>query len=161
MPTAKPESGSLHHCIQQETDQVSAFIKLLEREAEVLAAGAENDALAPITAQKNDYADQLERQAIERNVILTAMGYGTDKDGLLGVVNDYAEFFEPVRCLLEHTARASVLNTGNGRIISRFLNHNQETLSVLKHLTGRSDLYDATGRKRPTAQARSTHITAG
>lgn len=160
MPIAKPDPDSLRHCIQQETDLVSAFITLLEREAEVLASGAENDALAPITTQKNDYAEQLDRHATERNTILSAMGYGIDKDGLLDAVNDHADFFEPVRRLLEQTARASVLNTGNGRIITRFLTRNQEALSVLQHLTGRSDLYDATGRKRPTAQARGTHIKA-
>lgn len=160
MPNTKPDTDSLLHCIQQETELVSAFITLLEREADVLASGAEHAALEPITTQKNDYAEQLDRQARQRNAMLMAMDHGVDKDGLLAAVNDDGSLFEPVRQLLEHTARASMLNTGNGRIITRFLNHNDQALDVLRHLTGRSDLYDARGRKRPTAQSPTTHIKA-
>lgn len=161
MPATRSDTDLLLNCLQQETELVVTFIVLLESEAQTLAEGATHDALTPITAQKNDIAEQLDQRATERNAILTAMGYGIDKDGLEAAITDHPDLLEPVRQLLDHTAQASVLNTGNGRIITRFLSHNQEALDVLQHLTGRSTLYDASGRKRPTAQPRSaTHIKA-
>lgn len=159
MPNAK-HLDELRHCLRQETDLVLQFIALLENEAGVLADGAAHDALAPITEQKNEYAVQLEKQAAQRNACLAKLGYGIDKAGLEAAIGDYPDLFEAVRQLLECTAQASILNTGNGRIITRVLSHNQQALDVLQHLTGRSDLYDASGRKRPTSRPQATHIKA-
>lgn len=161
MPTATPDLDALRHSLEQETDLVAKFVVLLEQEAEVLATGAEHDALTPITAQKNEYAEKLDKQSAERNACLNALGYDNDKDGLEAAISDNPDLYEPVRQLLEKTAQASILNTGNGRIIARVLNHNQQALDVLHHLTGRSSLYDASGRTRPTvARPQSTHIKA-
>lgn len=155
-----PQLDVLRQHLQQETELVTQFIALLEEEADVLANGAAHDALTPVTEKKNDYATRLEEQAARRNSCLGALGYGIDKDGLEAVVGDQPDFLEPVRELLECTAQASILNTGNGRIIARVLSHNQQALDVLQHLTGRSDLYDASGRKRPTSRPGGTHIKA-
>lgn len=159
MPDTKHLDDLRHH-LQQETDLVLQFIGLLEKEADVLADGAAHDALTPITEQKNEYAEKLEKQAGLRNACLGTLGYGVDKDGLEAAVSDFPDLLEAVRQLLDTTAQASMLNTGNGRIIGRVLNHNQQALDVLQHLTGRSDLYDASGRKRSTSRPQGTHIKA-
>lgn len=155
-----PHLNDLRQYLQQETDLVIQFIALLEKEAQVLADGAAHDALTPITEQKNEYAGKLEKQAEIRNACLGKLGYGIDKNGLEAAISNHADLLEPVRQLLDATAQASILNTGNGRIIARVLSHNQQALDVLQHLTGRSDLYDASGRKRPTARPQGTHIKA-
>lgn len=159
MPNTK-HLNDLRHYLQQETELVLQFVELLEQESDVLADGAPHDALTPITSQKNEYAVKLEEQAQLRNTCLGTLGYGIDKDGLEAAVSDFPDLLEPVGQLLDATAQASMLNTGNGRIISRVLNHNQQALDVLQHLTGRSDLYDASGRKRPTSRPQGTHIKA-
>lgn len=139
---------------------MTTFVDLLQREADTLASGAENDALTALTLQKDEYAAQLGNLALQRNSILTAMDYGVDKNGLEAVVTDHPELYESVRHLLDQTAQASILNTGNGRIIDRFLSHNQHALDVLQQLTGRGDLYDARGRKKPNTRPAATHIKA-
>lgn len=159
MPNAK-HLNDLRQSLQQETNLVIQFIALLEEEAGVLAEGAAHDALTPVTEQKNEYALQLEKRAAQRNACLAKLGYGIDKAGLEAAIGAYPDLLEPVRQLLDCTAQASILNTGNGRIITRVLSHNQQALDVLQHLTGRSDLYDASGRKRPTSRPQGTHIKA-
>lgn len=160
MFTARSTLNALHECIQQETELVLAFIALLEHEADILASGAQHNALAPVTARKNAYAEQLTHHAAKRNKILKNLGYGPDKPGLDAAVTHHAGLLEPVHELLDQTARASMLNTANGRIITLFLNNNQQALDVLHHLTGRSELYDATGQRHPTSQRRGTHVKA-
>lgn len=160
MTDTRPDPDTLRECLDQETALVSAFITLLEEEADVLAAGGDADALGKVTEKKNDYAEKLIRAADRRNTILNAMGHGIDKDGLEAAVAQDPDLLEPVRQLLDHTARASMLNNSNGRILSRFMTTNQQALDVLQHLTGRSDLYDARGRKRPTTRPDATHIKA-
>ena len=149
----------LHQLLKQETDLITQFIALLKKEATVLSDGAHHDALAPITKKKNEYALQLEKLAERRNACLSGLGYGVDRIGLEAGITDDPALLAPVRQLFERTSQASILNTGNGRIITRFLNHNQQALDVLQHLTGRSTLYDASGRKRPTSRPQATHIT--
>lgn len=158
MPSIKTDLDALRECLQQETDLVTRFVTLLEQEAEVLAAGAAHDALTPITEKKNNYAEKLDQQTGKRNSILNKLGYGTDKVGLEAIIGDYSELYEPIRQLLTQTAQASILNTGNGRIIARFLNQNQQALDMLQHLTGRSDLYDASGHKHPTSRPAAHHL---
>lgn len=160
MPTARPNLIALRTCLQQETDLVDAFVELLQREANTLAAGAENDTLTALATDKNNYATQLSECANKRNELLIALGYGIDKTGLEAMVRDHPDLYDTVRQLLDQTAQASILNTGNGRIIDRFLSHNQRALDVLKHLTGRGELYDALGRKQSTARPTATHIKA-
>jgi len=160
MQTTRADVVNLRSCLQRETDLIGTFVDLLQREGEILSSGAENDALTALTRQKNDYAAQLGSLAAERNGILTAMGYGVDNIGLEAVVTAHPDLYDPIRYLLDQTAQASLLNTGNGRIIDRFLSHNQHALDVLKHLTGRGDLYDARGHKQPPTRPSATHIKA-
>lgn len=160
MQTTSADIATLRACLQQETELINTFVDLLQRESEILASGAENDALTALTLQKNEYATQLARLATQRNDVLNKMGYGADKTGLEAMVADHPDFYEPARSLLDITAQASILNTGNGRIIDRFLSHNQHALDILQHLTGRSDLYDARGHKQSTKRPTATHIKA-
>lgn len=160
MPDTRPNPDALRQSIEEEITLVAVFITLLEEEANVLADGADAEALGKVTAGKNKAADNLAKAAQQRNTLLDAMGAGIDKEGLETVVTRYPQLYEPVRQLLEKTAQASMLNNNNGRIISRYLTQNQQALDVLQHLTGRSDLYDAKGRKRPTTRPDATHIKA-
>lgn len=160
MPDTQADSDALRHCIEHETNLVTAFINTLEEEAEVLAAGGDADSLASTTAKKNESAEKLEQAARQRNAVLNAMGCGSDKEGLEAAVGKHPELHDLVSQLFDQTARASMLNTSNGRILSHFLAQNQQALDILQHLTGRSDLYDAKGRKRPTTRPDATHIKA-
>lgn len=159
MPSAiQQDQRSLLHYLTQETELVIQFIDLLEQEADILAAGASHDALASITKQKSQYAEQLACMAAQRNMTLKTLGYGSDKAGLDAAYRKHSELAGPIRQLLDQTARAQSLNTSNGRIINRFLNHNQKALDLLQHLTGQSTLYDASGRKRSTNRSGTNHI---
>ncbi|HLR12953.1 MAG TPA: flagellar protein FlgN [Burkholderiaceae bacterium] len=155
--TTTPDPSLLLHHLQTETALVSSFIKVLQREAEILATGAQPEALDHITTEKNTHADKLGSQAQTRNQLLAAMGHAADRPGLLAAAGNHPQLLEAVHALLDGTEQARLLNLGNGQIIDRYLNHHGQALQVLHHLTGRSQLYDARGRTRPTTRPRTGH----
>src|SRR5699024_2761183 len=89
MPDTRPDPDALRQCIEHETNLVTAFIAVLEEEAEVLAAGGDADSLGNTTARKNQSAEKLEQAAEQRNSMLNAMGHGTDKEGLEAAVGKH------------------------------------------------------------------------
>lgn len=103
MPDTRPNPDALRQSIEEEITLVAAFITLLEEEANVLADGADAEALGKVTAGKNKAADNLAKAAQQRNTLLDAMGAGIDKEGLETVVTRYPQLYEPVRQLLEKT----------------------------------------------------------
>lgn len=154
---ATPDYTTLAQCLLAETTEIKHFISLLQKEAAILADGAPINKLEALTAQKNQHAETLAKQAQQRNQILGAMGLGTDRAGLLAAAGDHPQLLEAVHALLDGTEQARLLNLGNGQIIDRFLRHHGQALQVLHHLTGRSQLYDARGRTRPTQTPRTGH----
>lgn len=157
MSDARHAPAALHSTLQREITLINEFIDILQDEANILADGADSEALIQITDQKNQFADQLVDATEQRNGMLVAMGYGRDMDGLERAASTHPEVADAVQQLLDRTAQARTLNIGNGQIIDRFLNHHKQALDVLRHLTGRSQLYDARGRTRPTASPRAGH----
>lgn len=143
--------------LQAESRLVTDFIKALQKEADILASGAPMDALEQVTSEKNTFADGLASQAKKRNQLLANLGYAADRVGLLAIAADHTQLLDAVHILLDATEQARLLNLGNGQIIDRYLNHHGQALQVLHHLTGRSQLYDARGRTRPTTRPRTGH----
>lgn len=154
---ATPDTTALLHHLQTEASKVSHFISLLEKEADILATGARPDELNQITTEKEQAADKLSIQAEYRNALLGAMGYENGHTGLIAVAQNHPQLLDTIHTLLDSIEQARLLNLGNGQIIERFLRHHGQALQVLHHLTGRSQLYDAQGRTRPTTSPRTGH----
>lgn len=157
MPDTLKPVNALSTCLNTEIESVNRFLKVLQQEANVLSEGALDETLNQVTAQKNNCAAELEELASQRNNLLFNLGFEPDQNGLINAVKTYPELATLVQTLLDTTAQASIFNTGNGQIIERFLNHHKQALDVLHHLTGRSQLYDASGRTRPTSKPRTGH----
>lgn len=155
--SAIADPGALQQQLQQETRRVVEFISVLQEEADILASGAQPEALDTITTRKNTLADQLDALGQARNQLLASMGHGPDRTGLLAAAGAHPRLVDAVHALLDGIEQARLLNLGNGQIINRFLNHHGQALQVLHHLTGRSQLYDARGRTRPTTLPRTGH----
>ncbi|NYT87074.1 flagella synthesis protein FlgN [Pollutimonas harenae] len=153
--------AQLHTCLEHETTLVREFIELLESEAQILANGVAEDALATSTARKNIYAAQLAQASETRQTMLTTLGYGADRAGLEAATDKHPALRAASEQLLEQTRQASELNASNGLIIDTFLEHNQQALEMLRTLAGAENLYDAKGRTRPGGKTQSTNIKAG
>ena len=152
-----PDHHTLLACLEAEITLLSDFVGALQKEADVLSAGAELSALETVTNEKNRFAEKLDQHSAQRNTLLDAMGYAPDRSGLVAAAAAHPLLADAVQQVLDTTRQASLLNTGNGQIIERFLKHHGQALDVLHHLTGRSQLYDARGRTRPTAAPRTGH----
>lgn len=147
----------LEQTLDAELECVQAFLSVLQKESQVLAEGADPEQLNQITTEKNDYAAQLSNLSGNRNKILKSLDLETDREGLQSLAEGKPEFIEVIQKLIDTTAQASILNHGNGQIIDRFLSNHQQALDVLYHLTGRSQIYDAKGRSKPTNRPRTGH----
>lgn len=147
----------LEQTLELELECVQAFLTTLQQESDVLAQGAEPEDLNNITQEKNEHAIQLSGLATKRNNLLKELGLENDREGLQELAEQNPEILETVQALIDTTAQASILNHGNGQIIDRFLNNHQQALDVLYHLTGRSQIYDAKGRSKPTRRPRTGH----
>lgn len=156
-----PTVSDLQACLEKETELVGRFLTVLQDEAKVLEEGAAEAALIEITQRRNDLTDALVAAAAERNTQLSALGFASDGPGLEAAIKAHPEL-APVRDeLLRQTDEARNLNASNGSIIEVFLEHNQRTLDTLRGLAGAGDIYDASGRKRPSGANKGRNIKAG
>lgn len=147
----------LEQTLELELKCVQAFLHTLQQESQVLAEGAEPENLNKITEDKNNHAIELSGLAAKRNNLLKEANLENDREGLLQLAEQKPDLIEIIQSLIDTTAQASILNHGNGQIIDRFLNNHQQALDVLYHLTGRSQIYDAKGRSKPTRRPRTGH----
>lgn len=147
----------LEQSLQSELQCVQGFLSVLQQESNTLAQGAEPEQLNEITTKKNNYVTELSGLAVIRNRLLKELDLETDREGLIELAQQRSELLEVIQSLLDTTAQASILNHGNGQIVDRFLNNHQQALDVLYHLTGRSQIYDAKGRSKPTTRPRTGH----
>lgn len=157
LATPVPGPADLLDCVRDELALTTSFTGVLQDEARILADGAEPADLAAVTRKKNELTDALAKTAESRNALLQSLGHAHDREGLLSAAQTRPELADVIQRLFDQTVQASLLNQGNGQIIERFLNHHTQALNVLHHLTGRSQLYDARGRTRPTAGPRTGH----
>lgn len=146
--------GRAHALLHQEIALLADFTRLLERESRILRDGAETQALAALTAEKNRVADLLADAANQRNHVLVTLGHSPDKAGLDQCRAAQPQLAGLIDQLLTATQAASQLNTQNGQIIHTLLQHNQRALDTLQHLGGESPLYDAHGRATTPGPAR-------
>ena len=147
--------------LEQETALVARFISVLQDEAKVLEDGAAEAALTETTQRRNELTDALTEAAAQRNACLKALGFGTDGKGLDAAARAHPELVAAKEELLRQTEQAQTLNEANGRVIEVFLDHNQRTLDTLRRLAGVGDIYDASGRTRPTGANKGRNIKAG
>jgi len=153
--------STLLACLEKETDLVARFIAVLQDEARVLEDGAVEAALIETTERRNTLTDALLETAAQRNAELAALGFSSDGAGLEAAVQAHPELAPAKEALLRHTEEARALNESNGRIIEVFLDHTKRSVEILRRLTGMGDIYDASGRKRPTGASMSRNIKAG
>ena len=147
--------------LEQETALVIRFVSVLQDEAKVLEDGAAGAALTETTQQRNELTDALTDVAAQRNACLSELGFGTDGQGLEAAARAHPELAAAKDELLRQTEQAKTLNEANGRIIEVYLDHNQRTLDTLRRLAGVGDIYDASGRTRPTGANKGRNIKAG
>lgn len=146
MPATAQALEALHLALQQERSLMAEFSALLQEESNILQEGAQAAALTALTVRKQSRASILQNAADQRNALLVRLGYAIDKAGLRACSADHPALAESISGLLDEADRASTQNRGNGRIIQRFMQHNQAALDALQHVQGRSGLYDAHGR---------------
>lgn len=142
-------STALLSLIQAEFDLMQHFLFSLEKENELLLSNYSNDDLYDHTELKNQYADQLNQAAEQRDNQLTAMGLPTARDGLLAAQSLSDELDQLVQQLFDITEQARTLNEQNGLLIQTYLNYSVEALEALGAANPpTSDVYDARGRTK-------------
>ena len=158
--------AALSVTIDREVATVTPFVEMLRAEQTALVRG-ENERVAEYADPKAKYLIELTRLGGERNRLLAAGGYSTDRAGMERCLRDYAAQAMAVgnawRQLLTLTQAAHAANTTNGMIIATRLQHTQRALNAIfssARMPGAYGTYGAYGADGNTVSLRTTQQLA-
>ena len=138
---------------QSELAALSRFIEILQREQAALVKADVNQ-LIPISAEKVQQAEQLNRLAQVRVTALEKQGIQNDRAQVEAwLATQPRDIAEAWNLLIEAAKKAQHLNQTNGTLIESQLKNNQQALNTLVSAANQSAVYGADG------QPRSTHST--
>ena len=131
-----------------ETQQLSAFISVLQIEHEILME-RNLEPLNDIAKQKSDHARQLQQLADSRASILAQAKLSFDREGIETLLDGkHSDVWEKYLSL---ATQARQLNQDNGLLITSQLSANHQALEVLLAHSDQPTIYgpDGTSRARP------------
>jgi flagellar biosynthesis/type III secretory pathway chaperone len=137
--------------VDGEADLVERFVRLLEREKELLSEGR-TTALAAAIEEKEGLALRLNELTRQRGCYLTDHGFTPDRKGMDAWSARHPEQ-EKTLAVWNRTqslaARAKELNRLNEQLVRLHMHYTGQALEILSRKEGRLDLYGPDGR--PTA----------
>jgi len=152
--------------INREVATLTPFVEMLRAEQAALVRG-ESERVAEYADPKAKYLIELTRLGGERNRLLAAGGYSTDRAGMERCLCDHAAQAVNVgnawRQLLTLTQAAHAANTTNGMIIATRLQHTQRALNAIfssARMPGAYAIYGAYGADGNTVSLRTTQQLA-
>ena len=158
--------AALSVTIDREVATVTPFVEMLRAEQTALVRG-ENERVAEYADPKAKYLIELTRLGGERNRLLAAGGYSTDRAGMERCLRDHAAQAVNVgnawRQLLTLTQAAHAANTTNGMIIATRLQHTQRALNAIfssARMPSAYGTYGAYGADGNTVSLRTTQQLA-
>jgi flagellar biosynthesis/type III secretory pathway chaperone len=135
--------------LSREREETDAFVAILEQEAQILAAGADPQALADVTQSKWYRAHALNALCMERQALLGTMGPAVNMEALSAKHTEIAEIWRKLKPALEY---ARVLNASNGVVIEELRKSTEEAMASLSSASGQVTVYTATGQ--PSSMSR-------
>ena len=148
--------------VAQEVELMSALVKLLKKEEEVLVDNTP-DKLEAIVTEKNTLLTQIIALEKNRNSSLIQNGLSPDAEGmttLFSQSNTSTEIQNGWKQLLDLSATAKENNRTNGILINRHMARNQSTLNILQQNDQTASVYGADGQSRVNS-SNSRGIIAG
>jgi len=145
-----PRTTTLLACLNAEIDATSAFIGLLEEEAELLtgetSSGASLATLPALTQAKQALADTLAALARTRAQHVNAANSADNHARTHAAAAEDDALWQAWHTLLNLADEAHSLNQRNGALIDLHLRHTQQSLAALRAAMGANTLYAADGR---------------
>lgn len=142
------EIAPLLRAVTAEMEVIQGFVDLLGIEQAALSSG-DTDQLPALIEQKNQSASQLAILAKERNALLVAQGYATDRTGIEAWCAKHprqtavAEAWNKTIAL---ASEARELNNLNGKLITLRMQYNAKALEALRGGSNSLDLYGPDGQ---------------
>ncbi|WP_319240749.1 flagellar protein FlgN [uncultured Propionivibrio sp.] len=156
MAVQSSPSSRLLQTLTSESELVSLFISLLEKEQASLVEG-QTETLPQIAEEKGRAADRLTAVGDERNRLLAEEGLAGGPSGIeawcarhpleKSIVSKWAEVLDKAR-------RAKDLNQLNGNLITLRMQHTARALEALRSASRPLDLYGPDGQSAGTGTAR-------
>lgn len=152
-------TDSLLACLDDEINEISDFIDLLEKEASILIDSESLNDIPVLTEAKEVSAIRLAGMAQRRELLLIEMGGPGDRAQMENLAASDDELWQAWQTLLDVAEQARSLNLRNGALIDIHLRHTQQSLEALRAAAGISDVYAADGK--PHTLSRNTPIGVG
>jgi flagella synthesis protein FlgN len=134
-----------------EATQVQDFISVLEQERVVLGE-ADVEPLFALAERKNKLADQLQKLATNRSVLLAQAGLPHTREGVETLLGDAN--LPPWRKFVGDAERAHNLNQDNGLLVTERLKHNHQALAILLSVSDQPSVYGPDGQSRTRPASR-------
>ena len=134
--------------LSREADLVERFVRLLEREKNLLTEGRA-DALAATIGEKESLAASLNDLTRQRGRYLLDDGSSPDREGMASWTAKHPQQKEAIAAwerTLSLAAQAKELNRTNGQLIQLHMQYTGEALEILRRKEDRLDLYGPDGR---------------
>lgn len=131
-----------------ETQQLSAFISVLQQEQDILM-GQNVEPLYDLAKQKASFARQLQQLATSRATVLAQAKLTLDRNGVESLLA--GKHTEIWKNYLELATQARQLNQDNGVAITSRLSFNHQALAILLAHSDQPTVYgpDGTSRAKP------------
>ena len=149
-------ANPLFQALTAEANTVQAFVNLLQIEQTALSKG-DTDQLPALVEQKNSIAIQLGTFAEERNALLAAQSYASDRIGIESWCSDHPDETKTSSAwlrILALAAEARELNRINGELIKIRMQYNASALDALLRSENSLDLYGPDGQSKTPSSRR-------
>ena len=139
---------SVAQLLQGEVDAATGLVKLLREERDVLS-GRDLERLRPLLEQKQEQLTRLGELSRQREDLLKASGYSSDREGLEACTrhNDargqLETLWQELVALLQECQKQTRINSG---IVELSQQHIEQTLHALRGETPQTELYDPKGK---------------
>lgn len=159
MAKALNNVAQLHQALTEEAQAIQQFVDLLSTEQKALSAG-DTDELPALAENKSKLADHLNQLAERRNVMLVALGFSDNREGIEAWCSQHpAEEWtaNTWASILKLAREARELNRLNGELIQLRMNATAAALEALRASKSSLDLYGPDGQSARTEQRRIDH----
>ena len=157
--TLNDDGKRLIQAISEEALAVQQFVALLSLEQTALSTGNTDD-LPAFAENKGELASRLERLAEQRNAVLAAMGFSTNREGVEAWCSQHPTgktVADTWADILKLAREARELNRLNGELIHIRLNATANALEALRVSKNSLDLYGPDGQSAKTGHRRIDH----
>ncbi|HRL20457.1 flagellar export chaperone FlgN [Alcaligenes sp. SDU_A2] len=145
---------SLQTCLADHLQTLPQLEAILLEEKELLLGQFEPQELAQLTLRKYQVLEKIEQLDQQRIALLQDRELDTQLPGLrqAAAQDQISDILDQVLELGEHLR---ALNENNGILVNTFLADNQQALDALAAFSGRSNVYDASGKSQSSSSTLS------